>query len=77
MERGGTRLWYLDQILTSVPSQVALAQATWICTSDFIGADPSSSVGDAVAQHGIRGIKSPYSDLHSSQPQPYTGYGAD
>lgn len=62
--------WYqhLGQILTPGAGLVHLTQGPRICASDFAGADQSSPVLEAGTQHGVRGIHSSYSKLHSNAP---------
>lgn len=53
-EEGGiTLLGDLNQILIPLLASLALHQVTQICTSDFIGADPSSCTGVAAIQHQL------------------------
>lgn len=60
------------QILTLSPTWVT--QAPRICTCNIVGADMSSSTEMAGVWHGVRGQKSPYSDLGSSPHLPCAGY---
>lgn len=53
-----------------LPSSLALHRAAQICTNNFTGADPSSSIAVAGTILGVRGHEFPYSELHYSHLQP-------
>lgn len=55
---------------------LGLTQGPRICISDFAGTNLSSPIGNASKWDVVRGINSPYSQLHDIQPQFCNGYEA-
>lgn len=70
----GIGLRDLGQILNTLPSTPVLHWTAWICITNFSNSDPSSPIGVAAAQHGIRGNNFPYSELRSSHSLSCAGY---
>lgn len=74
-EEGGGKIWHLDWIQTPVPGPVSPLWAAPSCTHDSAGAASSSPIWAAGVLLGVRGMHSPYSELHCQQTQPHAGYG--